>query len=919
MATLLEDVERDKLRYFTDRDTELNLFDNMIQEGNLSRLRVIGLHGGPGVGKTELITYYKSRCRERGTPYISIDGYGKKDAISIVKRVRKQAGHYASGSYFVHFDQAVNLYTLIQRQLRDEKEFVLGMQKALRAEGTYEPLSILSGSQTEASRGLLTDSFSSQDIDSYLNAETYLLELLLEALAHACRTRWVFFVDAYEVMQDRDDWVRDELVLKLPNVFRVVIGGRNAYNPNWHRILASGFRSIELAPFDSNFSRQYLKKRGIHEEDLIDVIYELTDGRPLLLGMSADKNEAGTIALPEENRALLLVKKDIIRTLVERVDREHSSIIDLCGILRYFDETALSKYVRVDDPLEVVETLRSRYSFIKRRSYGFALHDWVWEYLNERKRNEDPALFKKLNLRAIDYYAARLENLAPEERDEWQRYVIEILFHRLVIDTDKGLRFLLSIYSFAESQFRLDLCESLLREASNHFVDSVWIQLLEARLSDARDDWEQSKEIYSSILEKQPSSGEALAFAIRGLGKVHYRLGEVANAERLYKKALQLYRVMGSDLNTAQTLMGLATVKMARREWNAARRYLEEAIVYLNRLSISTSDSDTLGVTAKQASIEMAWAFLKLGVVFFEQSRFAEALDYYGKSLAFFKDLDDRNGSARLLYRIGWALQQQGNWDEAIEYYRQSRAQLESLGARYWIARVIVKLAEVYRLTGRLGESEQIYLECMRICIQLDAPLGIPVVLDNLGCLYQDRGLLAKAKKVHLKSLTRKERNAFPFEIELTYLNLGDLYVKLGEYEKAEIYYRKSLSVARQAHNRQLEALLLVRMCGLVTQDDEIDPSVDALLKRALSLSRRHKFYDIEARVHLLRGDWFVYRGNPDSALKEYIGAIRYAYRFNQYLLKEIAASIFSRGESGLPEFQLSILQGVINNYSSSI
>lgn len=915
MATLLDEVERNELRFFTDRDAELDLFDRLISPDQLTRLRILGLHGGAGVGKSQLIDYYKLRCRERKIPYISIDGYGVKDTISIARRIRKDAGWHTASEEFASFDEAINQYSRIQHFVKDDAEFLSGVQKALEVSSEEQILSISSGSQRDAIRGLLNDEFSRKEIDEYLSAETRIPELLIDSLARACTERWLFFVDAYEMLQDRESWLCEELLTRLPDVFRVVLAGRNPYSSRWPTRFKSGFRMLELMPFSSEVTREYLRKRGIHEPALVDLIFELTNGQPLLLGMSADADKPSVY---EGERAVLLLKQDIIPILLKTIDPQHEALLDTCAIVRYFDEFTLHDFAGINNAAVEMGQLPRRYSFVKKRGSGLALHDWIWESLNTSQRLENPARFRNQNQLAIEHYTRRIEGLIEGERGEWQKYVVEILFHRLIVDADSGLRFLLSTFGLAESQFRLELCEALILEAANHLKNESWLKLLEARLADSRDDWDQSRIAYQHIMKEEVSSSEAFAFAISGLARVHYRLGQLSDAELLYQQGLRKYRVLGDDLETALILAGLAKVKMGKRKWNSARHFLEASLYHLNRVAVSGAGIDAIGFAAKQAQIETAWTYLNLGVVCFEQGQLSEALRYYRMSLNLFSEFGDVNGSARLLYRIGWVLQQQGQWDDAVEHYLQSRVLFEKLGARYWVARVIVKLAELYRLTGQLARSEHVYLECMRICIRLAAPLGIPVVMDNLGCLYRDQGHFLKAEKMHLKSLDRKKKSDFPFEIELTYLNLGDLYSKMGRYSESKLYYVLSLEEARKARYRLLEAVLLVRLCDLaaVSGDSEID--VERLLRSASNLANRHQFNDVRARVCLLRGNRLLSDFMVNAAVKQYSRAVQYAASYNSYLLDEIANGIFEGVGSRLPESQVIDLRRLVTKYQTS-
>lgn len=892
----IDDIVRQELhRRFTNRETEIELFEQLALLSD-PPLRIIGIHGSAGIGKSELLLEFKRLSKKWKAPYISIDGYGQKNILGILNRVRAQAGRHISRHYFTEFDQQLYLYLQMQKTVLNDDDLVVEFRRALDRR-TTEKLedSIVGSFQKDTALSLLHESFDPQDVEFFLNAEVLLTEKLLEALTNLVSEKWVLFIDAYEVLSIIDDWIRDQFVRKLPASFRVVIAGRERFNHKW-QALRPVFRSIQLMAFGEKDTREYLSKRGITEESLAQEIFKLTEGHPLYLAMSADAREDSPELSADDflDEGKYIAIESIVNYARKSIrDPNVLKALDVCSIVRFFNEDTLHFFTEKDLPDELFNKLLT-YSFIKKRSYGFALHDAVWEFLNHEHRQRHPKFFREMNQKAIVDYNARIEHA---NAGEWQRFAIEILYHKVAIDPQDGLSFLIDIYNAAEIQYRLDFCEALIRETQTYdsplFAD--WLTLFEARLANSRDDWEGARDTYSELLQDKSLGARIGAYALTGLGRVYYRLGEIDRAEKLFIQALKIHSATKQTEQTALLLHHVARIKVAQRKWQAAKKYLQDCLIQLDDILGNVSNklySSAIVDPKPLVEREKAAVLSSLGTVFFEQGQWEPSLDRYTQSLELFQQLDDKQGIARSLYRIGWTLQQKGNWSEALNCYKQSREVFVELGADYWLARTIVKIADVDLAQGQLESSEELYLECMRICIKLKAPLGIPVVLDCLGRLYQAKGLLRKAEKMHGKSLVRKKEQAFPFEIELTLMNLGDLKVKQGLLTDALNYYSSSLKLMTEMKYRHGESLVLVKMSESVITLRGVDDDVLDWLKRADYLSKKFKYADIRCRVHWIRGNIHAAASEFREALGEYGKALHQAKIYNDYTYQDMKKAI---------------------------
>jgi len=91
-----------------------------------------------------------------------------------------------------------------------------------------------------------------------------LLELVDRDERRALATTLAGLLDG-DVLAELNDWVRDELLPRLPSDALVVLAGRGALGPGWRADPAwsEQLRTISLRNLDPEDSREYLGRRGV--------------------------------------------------------------------------------------------------------------------------------------------------------------------------------------------------------------------------------------------------------------------------------------------------------------------------------------------------------------------------------------------------------------------------------------------------------------------------------------------------------------------------------------------------------------------------------------------------------------------------------------------------------------------------------
>jgi class 3 adenylate cyclase/uncharacterized protein HemY len=191
-----------------------------------------------------------------------------------------------------------------------------------------------------------------------------------------------------------------------------------------------------------------------------------------------------------------------------------------------------------------------------------------------------------------------------------------------------------------------------------------------------------------------------------------------------------------------------------------------------------------------------AYALKNIGIAYYYQGKYLEALDHYRQSLNFFKEIKDNVGIANVYSNIGTVYYAQGDDVKALENY------LESL-----------KYAELS------GDK-----------------LRMLTTLNNVGAVYNNKPATHdKALQYYLQALPISETLGKRDELGAISVNIGSIYADKKEHDKAMLYFNKALKVYANGEGSQNA----YNAIGTLYNDEK---NVDLALKnhnQALAISQK--------------------------------------------------------------------------------
>ncbi len=266
-----------------------------------------------------------------------------------------------------------------------------------------------------------------------------------------------------------------------------------------------------------------------------------------------------------------------------------------------------------------------------------------------------------------------------------------------------------------------------------------------------------------------------------------------------------------ADTARVQTLLRLSAT-YSRSSPGEAIRYAEQA----RQLAEDLDDAGAL-----------AYAYKSIGMGYYFQGNYVEALLNWQHSLRNFEAIDDRLGVSNMLNNLGAVYYNEGDNNKAIEYYLGSLRVSEEIGDSLRIVTALVNIGAVYyskKITHDM--ALKYYAQALSISEALGDDDAIGTSAVNMGQIYLDQeddtAALLHFQKAY-DAYSRSETGNVPYAL----LNLGRVYAYRNEYPKAVNYQQQAYEMARKNNARLEMAQALLSLADTYDQQGEIQLSIE--------------------------------------------------------------------------------------------
>lgn len=256
---------------------------------------------------------------------------------------------------------------------------------------------------------------------------------------------------------------------------------------------------------------------------------------------------------------------------------------------------------------------------------------------------------------------------------------------------------------------------------------------------------------------------------------------------------------------------------------------------------------------------------LRIGETHEFQQHFPETLTYYQLALSSFRERKQTRDIAVALVKIAQIYERQGKFKDADVALREAVPILAHSSDRLAHARALLVAG---RISARLGYLEEARTSLSRAVTLFDRAkdqAGRNEALIQLGLLQVGDGSgeqgLSALQQVRQQAGARLARRQ---ELAAV-VALGTASWLLDRTTEARRYYEEGLQLAEQERDRQVGAVLRLRLAQLYAEDDQLTDAVESA-KRALILSQTLRDAAMEAAALSLLSHLYRETGQPAQA-----------------------------------------------------
>ena len=259
----------------------------------------------------------------------------------------------------------------------------------------------------------------------------------------------------------------------------------------------------------------------------------------------------------------------------------------------------------------------------------------------------------------------------------------------------------------------------------------------------------------------------------------------------------------------------------------------------------------------------VAQAYNDLGIIYYDQQDFSNALSSYKKAFDIRLKLNDQKGIAALYNKMGIIYQKESKFDSALLYAQKALEIYEKLNDKVGISYSLNNIGIVNQNVGNLDEALKYQQQSILIKEEIHDKLGLAGSYINVGNIYLIKKDVAQAKAYFEKAETMTRQIGNPEYLSNSLNNLASLYQKTGDYKKALPLAEESFEIRTKLEDKKGQVSCFVNMGSILTSDKQYSlAETKYLLGLKLAdtltscLGEKAKLYDGLSQLYEQIGDY---------------------------------------------------------------
>jgi len=254
-----------------------------------------------------------------------------------------------------------------------------------------------------------------------------------------------------------------------------------------------------------------------------------------------------------------------------------------------------------------------------------------------------------------------------------------------------------------------------------HELGSTWHQIGIVYWEQGQ--WLQALESYQKALDWKERSGQH-----HELGATWHQIGIVYGEQRQWLQALESYqKALDWNEQTGQHHQLGAT-------WHQIGRMHEEQRQWLQALESYQKALDWKERSGQRHGLGSTWH--QIGIVYWEQRQWPQALESYQKALAWMEQTGQHHQLGKTWHQIGIVYWEQRQWPQALESYHKALDWKERSGQHHQLGSTWNQIGMVYEEQQDFAAALQNYLQAWGLCSEAALSEEAAIVLHSLRRLF---------------------------------------------------------------------------------------------------------------------------------------------------------------------------------------
>lgn len=283
----------------------------------------------------------------------------------------------------------------------------------------------------------------------------------------------------------------------------------------------------------------------------------------------------------------------------------------------------------------------------------------------------------------------------------------------------------------------------------------------------------------------------------------------------------------------------------------------------LNQLAVSYFDtspeearkySDEAKNIAEEAEYTrgLAYALKNIGIIYFLNADYVQALTYWNQSLEQFEKADDKKGIANILSNIGAVFSNGGDDAKALDFYLRALKYTEQTNDTLRLVTILNNIGSVYINNPFTHDTAlNYYLKALPLCEKLGDNDAIGTITVNIGEIYFDKGKDSLALEYFQRSVKAyADSKNLPYSLN----DIARVYLKRKDYTTAMAYHQQALDLAEKLSARLEISQSYQGIANVYTQTNKIPQALEAYKNAERIAKEINANYELEKIYRGLSG-----------------------------------------------------------------